>query len=143
MSEAPATDETDGADSDRGEVLAAALADRAAERATAGLGLRVASRVDAACAALADDPQSIEPCADVLGGELGELLPAEAGNEVLLDDGGVAGVDGLSELVDGDVLQPVRQLRGEAAWAVIIGRPWFLAAIFSVSLAGASLRELQ
>jgi hypothetical protein len=98
-----------------GEPLAAALADRAAARVAAGLGVGMTSGVDPARAALADGPQFVQPGADVLGGELGELLPAQARYQVLVHDGGVAGVGGLAELVDGDVLQPVRQEGGEAA----------------------------
>jgi hypothetical protein len=58
-----------------GEQLVAALVGGAA----AGL---VAPGVDAARAALAGGAESVEPGADVLGGELGELLLAQAGDEV-------------------------------------------------------------
>jgi hypothetical protein len=57
----------------------------------------------------------VEPGANVLGRELGELLRAEAGDQVAVDDGAVSGVRVLAEVVDGDVLQPVRQVRGHAA----------------------------
>jgi hypothetical protein len=76
---------------ERGEVLTAALADGAAARSAAGRGVGLAAGVDAACAALADGPQSVQPGAHVLGSELGELLLAEAGNEVLVDTGGCSG----------------------------------------------------
>jgi hypothetical protein len=71
--------------------------------------------VEAAGAALAGGAELVEPGADVLGGELGELLPSEAGDEVEPGDGGVAGVGVLAEVVDSDVLQPVRQVCGQAA----------------------------
>lgn len=48
--------------------------------------------IDAACAALAGGAELVEPGADVLGGELGELLPAQAGDQVPVDAGGVSGV---------------------------------------------------
>jgi hypothetical protein len=65
----------------RGEQLVAALAGGAA----AGL---VAPGVNAARAALAGGAELVEPGADVLGGELGQLLLAEAGDEVPVDVGG-------------------------------------------------------
>ncbi len=118
----------------RREQLAAALAGGAA----AGL---VSPGVEAARAALAGGAELVEPGADVLGGELGELLLAQAGDEVAVDAGGVAGVGVLAEVVDGDVLQPVR-LRYAATLPAAegTGTPRLLAAIFSVSLARASLR---
>ena len=72
-------------------------------------------RVEAAGAALAGGAELVEPGADVLGGELRELLPTEAGDEVEPGDGGVAGVRVLAELVDGDSVEPVRQIRSHAA----------------------------
>jgi hypothetical protein len=66
----------------RGEQFGAAPADGAAT------GL-VAPGVDAAGAALAGGAELVEPGADVLGGELGELLLAQAGDEVSADAGGV------------------------------------------------------
>jgi hypothetical protein len=125
----------------RREPLTVTVPDRAAARAAAGLGVGVASGVDAARAALADGPQPVEPGADVLGGELGEPLPTQARYQVLLGDGGVASVGGLAEVVDGDVVQPVRQEGCEAVLVVTAGTPRLLAAIFSVSLASAPLRE--
>ncbi len=92
----------------RGEQLVAA----GTRGAAAGL---VAPGVEATGAALAGGAELVEPGADILGGELGELLLAEAGAEVAVDAGGVAGVGVLAEVVDGDVLQPVRQVRGHAA----------------------------
>jgi len=71
--------------------------------------------VEAACAALAGGAEVVEPRADVLGGELGELLLAQAGDEVEADAGGVAGVGVLSEPVDGDGLQPVGEERTKGA----------------------------
>ncbi len=94
--------------SQRGEQLATALACSAAARL-------VAPGVDATRAALAGSAELVESGADVLGGELGELLLAEAGDEVPVDAGGIAGVGVLAEVVDGDVFQPVRQVRGHAA----------------------------
>lgn len=91
-----------------GEPPCAALPGGAAE------GL-IAGGVEATGAALTGGAELVEPRADVLGGELGELLLAQAGDEVEAGDGGVAGVGVLAELVDGDVLQPVRQVRAEAA----------------------------
>nr|WP_052681986.1 hypothetical protein [Saccharothrix sp. ST-888] len=100
----------------RGEPLAAALPDRAAARPTGCLRcVGVAAGVEAACAALAAGAELVEPGADVLGGEFGELLPPEAGYEVEPDAGGVAGVGVLAEAVDGDGLKPVRQVYAEAA----------------------------
>ena len=52
---------------------------------------------------------------EVAFGLLGELLPTEAGDEVEPGDGGVAGVGVLAELVYGDSVEPVRQVRGQAA----------------------------
>jgi hypothetical protein len=98
----------------RGEPLGAALPGSAA------LGL-VAGGVEAACAALAGGAELVELGADVLGGELGELLLAQAGEDVQPDDGGVAGVGVLAELVDGGSVEPVRQVRGHAA---LCGRGW-------------------
>ena len=117
----------------RGQALGAALPDGTALRLVAG-------GVEAACAALAGGAELVEPGADVLGGELGELLLAEAGEEVDADDGGVAGVGVLAEPVDGDGLQPVGEERGEAALGGGAGMPRLLVAIFSVSWARASLR---
>jgi len=104
----------------RGKPLSAALPGRAA------LGL-VAPGVDAARAALAGGAELVEPGSDVLGGEFGELFPSEAGDEVPVDAGGVAGVGVLAEVVDGDVVQPVRQVRihtalgGEDGEAAVAG----------------------
>lgn len=68
-------DGVDVGERQRGEPLVAALAGGAA------VGL-VAPGVDAARAALAGGAKLVEPGADVLGGELGELLLAEAGDDV-------------------------------------------------------------
>ncbi|GHE83685.1 hypothetical protein GCM10018772_02710 [Streptomyces fumanus] len=92
----------------RGEQLVAALAGGAA----AGL---VAPGVDAARAALAGGAELVEPGADVLGGELGQLLLAEAGDEVPIDAGGVAGVGVLAESVDGDAAEPVGEVVADGA----------------------------
>lgn len=92
----------------RGEPLGAARSGGAAT------GLRTAG-VDAAGAALAGGAELVQPAAYVLGGELGELLLAQARDEVLVDAGGVSGVGILAELVDGDGLQPVRRVRADAA----------------------------
>jgi hypothetical protein len=80
----------------------------------AALGL-VTGCVEAACAALTGSAELVKPGEDVLGGEFGELLPTEAGDEVEPGDGGVAGVGVLAEPVDGDALQPVGEERGDAA----------------------------
>ncbi|GAB2952062.1 hypothetical protein GCM10027028_62940 [Streptomyces sundarbansensis] len=85
-------DGVDVGERQRGEQLVAALAGGAA------VGL-VAPGVEAACAALACGTQLVEPGADVLGGELGELLLAQAGDEVAIDAGGVAGVGVLAQVV--------------------------------------------
>jgi hypothetical protein len=77
---------------------------------------------------LADGPQLVEPGPDIFGREFGELLPAKARYQVLVDDGGVPGVGGLAKLVDADVLQPVRQegseaaLRGDGGETAVAGR---------------------
>lgn len=92
----------------RGEQLVAALAVGAA----AGL---VAPGVKAARAALVGGAELVALGADALGGEPGELLLAEAGDKVPVHAGGVAGVGVLTEMMDVDVLQPVRQVRGHAA----------------------------
>jgi hypothetical protein len=114
------------------ELLGAALSGGAAQ------GL-VAGGVEAAGAALAGGTELVEPGSDVLGGELGELLPSEAGDEVEPGDGGVAGVGVLAEPVDGDALQPVRNA-ARLPWAAGDAMPRLLMAIFSVSLASGSLR---
>jgi hypothetical protein len=82
----------------------------------------------------------VESGADILGGELGELLPSETGDEVETDAGGVAGVGVLAEPVDGDGLEPVRQVCGYAALRGRCRDALVLEAIFSVSLANASFR---
>ncbi len=56
---------------------------RAARSGGAATGL-ITAGVNAKGAALAGGAELIEPGADVLGGELGELLLAQAGNEVLV-----------------------------------------------------------
>jgi hypothetical protein len=89
---------------ERGELFVAALPESAATGLAAGLRVGLTAGVDAAYAALADGPQSVQPGADVLGGELRELLAAQPGDEVVVHDGGVPGVGGLAELVDGDVV---------------------------------------
>jgi hypothetical protein len=85
----------------RGEPLVAALADGA----TLPPG-----HVPSLGAALAGGAESVEKGADVAGGEPGELLGAEAGDEVEADAGGVSGVSVLPYLVDGDAVEPVRQV---------------------------------
>ncbi len=128
-------DGVDAVEGQRGESLVAARAGRAA----AGL---VAGGVEAAGAALAGGAELVEPCAHVFGGELGELLLPEAGDEVAVSAGGVAGVGVLAELAAGDVRQPVRQVGGDAALCGGYGTPRLLVAIFPVSLARASLRVM-
>lgn len=86
----------------------------AARSGGAATGL-IALGVDAAGAALAGSVELVEPGADVVGGELGELLFAQAGTEVPVDARGVAGVGVLVELVDGDGLQPLGQVGSDAA----------------------------
>nr|BFD93730.1 hypothetical protein KitaXyl93_50900 [Kitasatospora sp. Xyl93] len=56
------------------EVLAAALADGAASRLAAGRGVGLAAGVDAACAALADGPQPVQPAPDVFDGQLASFF---------------------------------------------------------------------
>lgn len=79
----------------RRETLGTARSDGAAT------GL-ITPSIDAARAALAGGAELVEPGADVLGGELGELLLAEAGDEVPVGAGGVAGTadaDGIFSIV--------------------------------------------
>jgi hypothetical protein len=85
-------DGVDVGEGQRGEPLVAARAYRAA----AGL---VAGGVETACAALTGGSEPVQPGADVLRRKFGELLLAEAGDEVAVGAGGVAGVGVLAELV--------------------------------------------
>jgi hypothetical protein len=94
-------DRVDVGHGQRGEPLVAALADGA----TLPPG-----HVPSLGAALAGGAESVEKGADVAGGEPGELLGAEAGDEVEADAGGVSGVSVLPYLVDGDAVEPVRQV---------------------------------
>lgn len=87
----------------RSEQLGAALADCAA----AGL---VAPGVEAAGAALAGGAEPVEKGAYVACGQPRDLLGAEAGDEVEVYAGGVAGVGVLAEPVDGGVVQPVGEV---------------------------------
>lgn len=91
----------------QGQRLGAAFSDGTA----AGL---VVYGVETTYAALAGGAELVESGACGLGGELGELLLAQSEDEVEPGDGGVAGVGVLAEVVDGDVLQPVRQVGGHA-----------------------------
>jgi hypothetical protein len=117
----------------RGEPLGAARSGGAAT------GL-IAARIDASRAALAGGAELVEPGADVLGGDFGELLLAKAGDEVPVDAGGVAGVGVLAKLVDGDGLQPVRQVRAEAALCGGYGESAVAVGDLLGELARASLR---
>jgi hypothetical protein len=63
-------------------------------------------------AALAGGAESVEEGAHVAGGEAGELFRSEAGGEVESDAGGVSGVRGLADAVDGDGVEPVREMGG-------------------------------
>ena len=90
----------------RRQSLAAALADGAA-------GLP--NSVSFLGTALAGGAESVEEGADVASGEPGEPLGAEAGVEVEADGGGVAGVGVLPQVVDGDAVQPVREVGAHGA----------------------------
>lgn len=90
----------------RGQPFVAALVD--------GTAL-VLGRIQLLRAALAGGAEPVEEGADVLGGEPGELLGAEAGLEVETDAGGVAGVGVLPQPVDGDAAQPVREVDADRA----------------------------
>lgn len=46
---------------------------------------------------------------------LASFFGSEAGDEEVVDAGGVAGVGGFAEVVDGDGVEPVREVRGDAA----------------------------
>jgi hypothetical protein len=69
----------------------------------------------------------VEPEADVLGGEPVELLGAECGDQVEPYAGAVAGQGGGADSMDGDVVQPMREVVG---YGRVLGGPGSVLPVF-------------